>query len=99
MKEKILNWLDTTSGRLIFALASGLAYYMLLVRFIVQWSRGLVIIAAYVFPVIVCGAAIIIIKLMKQAKENNNDTAIFRLFIIHAFLFVAGVATIASMFV
>ncbi|MBR0365924.1 MAG: hypothetical protein IJH94_03885 [Clostridia bacterium] len=99
MKNKILTWLDTTAGRLIFALAAGVAYYIILLRWIIEWSRGLVIIAASVAPVIICGAAIIIIKLMKQAKEDNNDTAIFRLFILHVILFIISMAFLAAMFV
>ena len=99
MKNKILNWLDTTAGRLIFALASGAAYYMLILRAILQWSRGLFIIAGYLMPLIVCGAAIIIIKLMKQAKENENPAAIWRLFVMHVFLIVAAICTTITYFV
>lgn len=99
MKQRIINWLDTTAGRLIFALASGAAYYIILLHWLIEWSRGLLFIALSVAPVIICGAAIIIIKLMKQAKENDNDTAIFRLFILHAILFVISMAFLAAMFV
>ena len=97
MKNKILKFLDTTAGRLIFALAAGAAYYIILLHWIIEWSRGMALIAAFAAPVIICGAAIIIIKLMNQAKEDNNDTAIFRLFIIHAILFVISMAFLAAM--
>ena len=69
---------------------------MLLVRAIIAWSKGSILIAAYVAPLIVCGAAIIIIKLMKQAKENDNDNAIIKLFVMHALLFVIGIFTILN---
>lgn len=97
MKKWILNRLDTTAGRLIFALIAGVSYYIILLRFLIEHSRGMIIIAAYLAPLIICGAAIIIIKLIKQAKENERG--VFRLFILHAVLFIISLAFLADMLI
>lgn len=99
MNKRIINLVGTTAGQLIFALLSGAGYYMVLLRLIVSWSNGSALLAFFFAPVIICGAAIVLIKTMKQARENDNEGLIPRLFWIHTVLFVIGIVFVISMFV
>ncbi len=99
MKKKILDVLNTTAGQLIFALVSGCGYFMILLRVIIEWSRGSALLAAYFSPLIICGAAIVIIKLIKQAREAENDGAIIKLFALHVILVIIGILFLAAGFV
>ena len=61
MEDKIVNLLDNTVPRLVFALLSGLAYFTIIYRFIVAHTeRGGGLLAFFFCPAIVCGAALII---------------------------------------
>lgn len=96
MKNKLIELLNTTAGRLIFALGCGWAYYLVLFNIIVSFSKGSPLLAIYFAPAIIFGAAILIIKLMKQATENENPNAIIKLFIAHSILFVIGIITMIT---
>lgn len=89
MNKTIIGWLEKTAFQLIFALLSGGAYFILALKFILshtQVAGGLL--AAYLSPVIICGAALILIKLFKQCRENENENAIVGLFWIHVLLII-----------
>lgn len=98
MNKKITAILNTTAGQLIFALLAGAAYFMVILRFVIEWSGGSALIAYFFAPVIICGAALILIKLMKQARENGNENVIPKIFWIHTVLFVIGLIFVLSMF-
>ena len=91
MNKKILDILNTTAGQLIFALLSGCGYFMVMTGFIVENSNGSALLAFFFAPVIVCGAALVIIKMMKQARENENEKSILKIFWIHIILIIIGV--------
>ena len=97
MNKKILNILNTAAGQLIFALLAGGGYFMVLLKFIIELSKGQWLLAFFVAPMIICGAALIIVKLMKQARENENEGAILKLFWLHAVLIVIGVIFVAAL--
>ena len=98
MEDKIVNLLDNTVPRLVFALLSGLAYFTIIYRFIVAHTeRGGGLLAFFFCPAIVCGAALIIIKLLKQAKENENKSGITMLFCIHIILILIAAIYAVSM--
>lgn len=99
MNNRILKTLTTTAGRLIFALLAGLGYFMVILRFVIEWSGGSALIAFFFAPVIICGAALVLVKLMRQAEEAENPSAIIRLFWVHAALFLIGVVFAVSIFV
>lgn len=98
MNKKILGILGTTAGRLIFALLAGLGYFMVILRLIIEWSSGSALLAFFFAPFIICGAALIIVKMMKQAEENDNGPAILKLFWVHVILFVIGAVFAISIF-
>ena len=98
MEDKIVNLLDNTVPRLVFALLSGLAYFTIIYRFIVAHTeRGGGLLAFFFCPAIVCGAALIIIKLLKQAKENKSGETM--LFCIHIILIlIAAIYAVSIVF-
>ena len=91
MNNKILSFLNTTAGQLGFALLSGLGYLALISGFVIDASRGLWLILLYIAPVVVCGAALVIVKIMKQARENENNGAILKLFWLHLVVILVGI--------
>ena len=91
MNDRILKTLTTTAGRLIFALLAGLGYFMVILRFIIEWSSGSSLLAF-------CGAALVLVKLMRQAEDAENPSAIIRLFWVHVVLFAIGIVFAVSMF-
>lgn len=99
MNKKILNMINTTAGQLVFALLSGLGYFMLVGGWILDLSRGMWLILMYVAPIIICGAALVIIKLIKQAREAENEKAILRIFWLHLCVILLGILFVAARFV
>lgn len=99
MNKKILNMINTTAGQLIFALLSGLGYFMLVSGWILDFSRGIWLILMYVSPIIICGAALVIIKLIKQAREAENEKTILRIFWLHICVILLGIVFVIARFV
>lgn len=98
MNKKIIKFLETTFGQLGFALFAGLGYLGLVSGFIVDLSRGMWLMLLYVSPIIVCGSAIVIIKLIKYAREAENTTAVLKIFWIHIFVIIMGIVFVVEMF-
>ena len=96
MNKKILDLLNTTAGQLVFVLLCGLGYFMVMSGFLVTNSNGSGLLAFFFAPAIICGAALVIIKLMKQARENENENAILKIFYLHLVLVVIGIIFIIS---
>ena len=98
MNNKILKFLETTAGQLGFALVSGLAYLAMIAGVILELSRGMWLILLYISPVVICGIALVIIKLMKQARANDNNAAILKLFWIHIAVILIGIVFAIALF-
>ncbi len=98
MNKKIVDMINTTAGRLIFALISGAGYFMIMYSAIVKWSDGHQLLAWYFAPVIICGAGLVLIKLIKQAQENENEGSIIKLFWLHTAVFIIGAVMFAAAF-
>lgn len=98
MNNKILKFLETTAGQLSFALLSGFGYLAMIAGVILELSRGMWLILLYVLPIVVCGVALVIIKLMKQARENENNSAILKLFWIHVAVILVGIVFAIALF-
>ena len=91
MQKKILNLINTTAGQLIFSLLSGLGYFLIISGWVLDLSRGIWLILMYVAPIVICGAALVIIKLIKQAREAENEKNILRIFWLHIAVIVIGI--------
>ena len=91
MQKKILSLINTTAGQLIFSLLSGLGYFLIISGWVLDLSRGIWLILMYVAPIVICGAALVIIKLIKQAREAENEKNILRIFWLHIAVIVIGI--------
>lgn len=100
MKSTIIKLLQNTWGLLIFALLSGCAYYAVILKFIISHtSAGGTLLGFFFLPLIICGAALVIVKTVKQCMENGDDGKAVAIFWAHiAFMIIAAVI-FASMFV
>jgi hypothetical protein len=84
MKNSIINLLKNTWGLLIFALLSGCAYYVIVLKFILKFTKtGGGLLGFFFLPAIVCGAALVLIKLIKQFFENGREGSVLALFWLH----------------
>ena len=97
MIVKISDLLRKTAPALIFALLSGLAYFELLYVLLDDWIVGENRLILFFFsPVIVCGAAIVIIKLIKKQHEFGNDFNVAAIFFAHVLLMIIAAATFVA---
>lgn len=100
MKNKIINLLKNTAALLVFSLLSGLAYYVVILKFILlHTSVGGGLLGFFFLPAIVCGAALVLIKLIKQCMENGNDKAVSIIFWLHVFFWIISAVFAVSIFV
>ena len=93
MKNTILKLLQNTWGLLIFALLSGCAYYAVILKFILaNTERGGVLLGFFFLPLIICGAALVLVKIIKQCMENGRESGAVALFWLHVlFIIIAAV--------
>lgn len=91
MNNKIINLLKTTYGALIFSLFCGVAYFLLAMKFIMSSTERGGLLLWFFGPAIICGAALIVIKLIKQNNENGSEKANITIFWLHIVLFAIGV--------
>lgn len=99
MKNKVMQLLKNTWGLLIFALLSGCAYYVVILKFVLSHTeRGGGMLGFFFLPAIVCGAALILIKLIKQFFENGRDGSAVALFWLHVMFILISIVFAISMF-
>lgn len=100
MKNGIIKLLKNTLGLLIFALLSGGAYYIVILKFILSHTdKGGGMLGFFFFPAIVCGAALILIKLIKQFFENERENSAVALFLLHVLFIMISIVFLISMFI
>ncbi len=100
MNNKIIQLLKNTWGLLIFALLSGCAYYVVILKFVLSHTeRGGGILGFLFLPAIVCGAALIIIKLIKQFFENEREGSAVALFWLHVVFILISIVFAISIFI
>ncbi len=98
MNKQVINLLKNTWGLLIFALISGLAYYAIVQSFIFKFTKtGGGLLGFFFFPAIVCGAALIIVKLVKQNFEAERENAALMLFWLHIALILVSIVFAVAM--
>lgn len=99
MSNKILKLLSNTAARLIFALLCGGAYYVVALRFIVAHTNpGGGLLGFFFLPAIVCGMALVIVKILKTQEEQGNTGVILAVFFSHILLILLSIVFLASMF-
>lgn len=97
MKKSIVRLLQNTWGLLVFALLSGCAYFAVIQRFILMNTTvGGKMLGLFFLPLIVCGAALVIIKVVKQCMENGDEGKAVAIFWAHvAFMVIAAVFAVS----
>lgn len=99
MKNKILQLMQSTKGLLVFTLLSGCAYFITVLKFILSHTNaGGGLLGFFFFPAIVCGAALVLIKVIKQCFENGNENAVVNIFWIHVGFILISIVFLISMF-
>ncbi len=97
MNNKILALLEKTVPQLVFALLSGVAYMVAIYELIIkQAAPGGGLILFFFCPAVICGAALVLIKLFKQNRENEREDNIITLFWIHIILMIIAAVMIAA---
>ncbi len=98
MKKSIIGLLKNTWGLLVFALLSGAAYYVIVLKFILSHTQsGGSLLGFFFLPAIICGAALVLIKVIKQRFEGGRDGSVCVLFFMHAALILLSVIFAFSM--
>lgn len=87
---------ETKYGGLCFSLLSGLAYFAVVMNFVLESTgkKG-ILLGIFFFPAIVCGAAYVILKSIKQLQEREEYTKITVIFVCHVILMLVGAAMLA----
>ncbi len=99
MKNSITKLLKNTWGLLIFALLSGCAYYAVILKFILSNTKlGGGLLGLFLLPLIICGAALVLIKLIKQCFENGREGSAVFIFWIHILFMIIGAVFAVSVF-
>ena len=99
MNKRVENHLKSTYGALGFSLFGGAAYFMLALTFVMNTTKHGGLFLLFVFPAVICGAALVLLKLIKQNNENENTRANAIIFYLHILLFVISVIFAVSVFV
>lgn len=97
MNNKIIRLLNNAWARLVFALLSGTAYYIIVLKFILSHtSVGGGLLGFFFLPAIVCGAALVLIKVIRQCIEDGREGSAVTVFWLHVvFMIIAAVSAIA----
>ena len=97
MNNQILKLLENTWGLLIFALICGAAYFVIVLRFVLMnTNNGSGLIAYFFAPAVICGAALLIVKIIKQCLSDGRTGAALALFWAHAAFIVMNVFILAG---
>lgn len=99
MSNKIINLLKSTAGALGFSLFGGAAYFLLAMKFVMAATEHGGLMLLFIGPAVICGAALILIKLIKQNNENGNENANITIFYLHLLLFIISVIFALSVFI
>ena len=97
MNNKLSEFLTKPAALLIFGLLSGGAYFAIVIELIAGYfSEQNKLIIYFFAPVIVCGTALVLIKLIKQHHEAENYSKIAILFWVHIVLMIIAACMIAA---
>lgn len=102
MNNKILELLKRPYALLVWALICGAAYYVIIGRFVFAYTNtqaGGSLLMWLFLPAVICGAALILVKVVKQAREKENDRGILILFYTHLLIIAMGIVFLAASFI
>lgn len=102
MNAKILEFLKNPYKCLVWAIICGLAYAAIIAQFVMRFTNtkgGGIIILWCFFPAIICGAALLLVKTVKNAYAEERDKAVTNIFYSHLLIIAMGIVFFAAFFV
>ncbi len=93
--EKILN---SKYGGLVFSLLSGLAYFIIIMNFIMGHTQNGGLLAFFFFPAIICGAALVLLKLLKRLCDEDRKKSAATLIYVHFVLILISLVFLIDIF-
>lgn len=97
MNNRIIKLLEKPAALLTFGLLSGGAYFGIVLELISGYFSSQNKLVIYFFaPVIICGAALVLVKLIKQHFESENYSKISVIFLAHIVLMLIAACMIAA---
>lgn len=72
INNKIIGMLQKNTPRLVFALICGLAYFVIVMRFVAGYTSHAGLMAVFIAPAVICGGAYIVIVTLKRAFEQEG---------------------------
>ncbi len=89
---------DTKYGGLIFSLFSGCAYFIIVLDFFLKGTTtGGGLLGLFFFPAIVCGTALVLLKLIKKLQEEEAYGKITAIFYLHIILAIISIVFLIDM--
>ena len=88
---------DTKYGGLIFSLLAGLAYFIIILDFILKHTKtGGALLGFFFAPAIIAGAGLVIIKTVKKLQEEEKFSKINLFLYMHIVLMMLGIVFLAD---
>ena len=98
MNNKIDKLFESPTGLLIFSVISGLGYFSFILSVIMRFSRGGSPLIGFFFaPAIICGAALFLVKTIKNNIIGEAYSKNHILFYFHILVVLIGVVFFADM--
>lgn len=93
------KFFETKYGGLIFSLLSGLAYFGLVLCFVLEntGDKG-IILGIFFFPAIVCGMGLVLLKSIKLWQEQEAYGKITAVAVFHVILMIISFITVLARF-
>ena len=92
--EKVFN---TKYGGLIFSLLSGLAYFIIVLSFILGYDSKSGLLGFFFAPAIICGMALVLFKMIRQFLENEEFKKANIIGIFHVILMLISIVFLLAM--
>ncbi len=90
--------LDTNYGGLIFSLISGLAYFAIIMNFVISHTENGGILGIFFFPAIICGAALVLLKTLKRLCDEDRRKSAAALIYVHMVLILISLVFLIDIF-
>lgn len=88
---------STKYGGFAFSLISGLAYFIIILDFLISSvSNGGILLGFFFFPAIICGTALVLLKTVKKLTEDEEYKKLNVLFYVHLLLFLISLVFLAD---
>lgn len=90
--NKLITWISKPYANLVFSLLSGLAYFFIVLKFVIGYtSSGGLMLGFFFCPAIICGMALILTKAIRAWLEQEKYNSVIWLVIAHIVLFLIGI--------